>query len=82
MEPTTQTDPMTVTPKHELENGAAVAANDEEHPSKKQRLESISITEQEVSDGAPKHIKGVAPIKAEYACPCLPSIVTPLIVTK
>ncbi|KAH1453354.1 tRNA-dihydrouridine synthase 3 [Aspergillus fumigatus] len=66
MEPSTQTDPMTVTPKHELENGAAVAANDEEHPSKKQRLESISITEQEVSDGAPKRIKGVAPIKAEF----------------
>jgi tRNA-dihydrouridine synthase 3 len=67
MEPTAQTQPMAVTPKHDLENGASTAANNEEHPFKKQRLESASITEQEMSDGAPKRVKGVAPIKAEYA---------------
>ena len=67
MEPAAQTQPMAVTPKHDLENGASAAANNEEHPSKKQRLESAAITEQEVSYGAPKRVKGVAPVKAEYA---------------
>jgi tRNA-dihydrouridine synthase 3 len=58
---------MAVTPKHDLENGTAAAVNSEDHPSKKQRLESATITEQEVSDCAPKRVKGVAPVKAEYA---------------
>jgi tRNA-dihydrouridine synthase 3 len=81
MEPTTQTEPMAVTPKHDLENGASAAANNIEHPSKKQRLETVSIAEQEVSDGAPKRVKGVAPIRAEYAWTSLPSVDPLLILT-
>ncbi|EAW07354.1 tRNA dihydrouridine synthase DUS3 [Aspergillus clavatus NRRL 1] len=54
------------TPKHDLENGASTADTIEEHPAKKPRLENAPVTEKEEADAAPKRVKGIAPVKAEF----------------
>jgi tRNA-dihydrouridine synthase 3 len=55
------------TPMHDFQNGAPVTDSTKEPPSKKPRLDDAPASDNNAHNGAPQRVRGLAPVKPEYA---------------